>query len=69
MRKIIFKMEYFITSMIYQMLKLFKTITSFYSKMILRPLFWFKETKDTGLLIFNSLKQNELIFNLLVKRN
>ena len=37
--------------------------------MILRPLFCFKDTKNTGLLIFNSLKQNKLIFNFVVNRN
>ena len=37
--------------------------------MILRPLFCFKDTKDTGLLIFNSLKQKKLIFNFFVNRN
>ena len=37
--------------------------------MILRPLFCFKETKNTGLLIFNSMKQKKLIFNLVVNRN
>ena len=37
--------------------------------MILRPLFSFKETKNTGLLIFNSMKQKKLIFNLVVNRN
>ena len=63
MRKIIFKMEYFINSMIYQMLKFFKRITSFYPVMILRPLFCFEDTKNTGLLIFNSLKQKKLIIN------
>ena len=34
--------------------------------MTLRPLFCFE---DTGLLIFNSLKQKELIFNFFVNRN
>ena len=34
--------------------------------MILRPLFWFEDTKNTGLLIFNSLKQKKLIFNFLL---
>ena len=34
--------------------------------MILRPLFCFKDTKNTGLLIFNSLKQKKLIFNFVV---
>ena len=37
--------------------------------MILRPLFCFKESKNTGLLIFNSMKQKKLIFNLVVNRN
>ena len=37
--------------------------------MILRPLFCFKDTKDTGLLIFNSLKQKKLIVNFVVNRN
>ena len=31
--------------------------------MILRPLFCFEDTKNTGLLIFNSLKQKKLIIN------
>ena len=35
--------------------------------MILRPLFCFKDTKNTGLLMFNSLKQKEIIF--VVNRN
>ena len=52
--------------MIYQMLKFFKTIISFYPEMILRPLFCFEDTKNTGLLIFNSLKQKKLIFNFLL---
>ena len=37
--------------------------------MILRPLFCFKDTKNPGLLIFNSLKQKKLIFNFFVNRN
>ena len=37
--------------------------------MILRPLFCFKDTKNTGLLIFNFLKQNKSIFNVVVNRN
>ena len=37
--------------------------------MILRPLFCFEDTKSTGLLIFNSLKQKKLIFNFFVNRN
>ena len=54
-------MEYFLTSMIYQMLKFLKriTVTSFYPEMILRPLFSFEDTKNTSLLIFNSLKQKK----------
>ena len=52
--------------MIYQMLKIFKKIASFYPEMILRPLFCFEDTKNTGLLIFNSLKQKKLIFNFLL---
>ena len=34
--------------------------------MILRPLFSFEDTKNTGLLIFNSLKQKKLFFNFLL---
>ena len=49
LRKIIVEMEYFITSMIDQMLKSFKRITSFYPEMILRPLLCFEATKNTGL--------------------
>ena len=37
--------------------------------MILRPLFCFEDTKNTGLLILNSLKQNKSIFNFLDDRN
>ena len=66
MCQIMLKMEYFINSVIYQMLKFFKTIISFYPEMILRPLFCFEDTKNTGLLIFNSLKQKKLIFNFLL---
>ena len=69
MRKIVLEMEYFINSMIYQRLKFFKRITSFYPEMILRPLFCFEDTKKTVLLIFNSLKQRKLIFNFVVNRN
>ena len=45
MCKIILKKEYFINSMIYQMLKFFKRIISFYPEMILRPLFALKIKK------------------------
>ena len=41
----------------------------FYPEIILRPLFCFKVRKNTGLLIFNSLKQRKLIFNFFVNRN
>ena len=61
-------MEYFIKSMIYQMLKFFRRI-AFHPEMILRPLFCFKDTKNTGSLTFNSLKQKKLIFNFFVNRN
>ena len=37
--------------------------------MILGPLFCFKDTKNTGLLTFNSLKQKKLISNFFVDRN
>ena len=37
--------------------------------MIQRPLFWFKDTKNTGWLILNFLKQKKLIFNFFVNRN
>ena len=68
MRKIILEVEYFIKSMIYQMLiKMFQNNSLFHPEMILRPLFCFKETKKkTGLLVFNSLKQRKLIFNFLL---
>ena len=62
-------MEHFINSMIYQMLNFFKRITLFYLELILRPLFCFEDTNNTGLLIFNFLKQKKLIFNFFVNRN
>ena len=62
-------MEYFINSMIHQILKFFKGIISSYPEIILRPLFRFKDTKNTGLLTFNSLKQKKLIFNFVVNPN
>ena len=63
MRKMILEVE-FLKSMIYEILKIFRRIT-FHPEMILRHLF----KKNTGLLIFNSLKQKKLIFNFLVNRN
>ena len=62
LRKIILEEEYFTKSMIYQMLKFFRRI-AFHPEMILRPLFCLKDTKNTGSLTFNSLKQKKLIFN------
>ena len=41
----------------------------FHPKMILRLLFCFKVTRNTGLLIFNSLRQKELVFKFFVNRN
>ena len=62
LRKIILEVEYFIKSVIYQMLKFFRRI-AFHPEMILRPLFCLKDTKNTGSLTFNSLKPNKFIFN------
>ena len=36
--------------------------------MILRPLFCFEDTKNTGLLTFNSLEQKKLVFNFVINR-
>ena len=49
--------------------KIFQKNGSFHPEMILRPLFCFKDTKDTGLLIFNSLKEKKLMVNFVVNRN
>ena len=69
MRKTILEVQYFIKSMIYQMLIFFfKRIALFYPEMILRPLFCFEDTKNTGFL-FHYLKQKKLIFNFFVNRN
>ena len=46
-----------------------KNYSLFHPEMILTPLFCFKDTKNTGLLIFNSLKHKKLIFNFFVNRN
>ena len=48
------------------MLNFFKRITSFYPEMILRPLLCVEATKNTALLILNSLKQKKLIVNFLL---
>ena len=50
------------------MLKFFRRI-AFHPKIILRPLFYFKATKNTGSLTLNSLKQKKLVFNFFVNRN
>ena len=49
--------------------KIFQKNGFFHPEMILRPLFCFKDIRDTGLLIFNSLKQKKLIVNFVVIRN
>ena len=64
MRKMILEEE-FLKSMIYEILKIFRKIT-FHPEMILRHLF---QKKNTGLSIFNSLKQKKLIFKFFVNRN
>ena len=69
MRKIILEVEHFIKTMIRQLLKFFETNGLFHPEMILRPLFCFEDTKNTGLFIFNSLKQNQLIANFFVNHN
>ena len=52
------------------MLKFVKRIAYFIPRWSYkRPLFCFKDKKNTGLLIFNSLKQKKLIFNFFVNRN
>ena len=63
MRKMILEVE-FLKSMIYEILKIFRRIT-FYPELLQLQLF----KKNTGLLIFNSLKQKKLIFNFFVNLN
>ena len=65
MSKIILEMEWFINSMNYQTLKLFKRMTSLYPETVI----CFEDTKNTGLVIFTSLKQKKLILNFFVNRN
>ena len=62
MRKIIWKMEYFINSTIYQMLKFFKRITSFYPDMILRPLFCIADTKKYRFINIQLFESKEINF-------
>ena len=68
MRKIILEGEY---CMQYDVLndKIFQKNSLFHPEMILRPLFCSKVRKNTGLLIFNSLKQKKLFLNFFVNRN
>ena len=68
MRKIILEVEY---CMKYDLLnvKIFQKNSLFHPEMILRPLFCCKVRKNTGLLIFNSLKQKKLFLNFFVNRN
>ena len=68
MRKIILEEEYCMKHDLLNV-KIFQKNSLFHPEMILRPLFCFKVRKNTGLLIFNSLKQKELIFNFLVNSN
>ena len=68
MRKIILEVEYCMKHNLLNV-KIFQKNSLFHPEMILRPLFRFKVRKNTGLLIFNSLKQKELIFNFFVNRN
>ena len=69
MCKIILEMKYFIKSMIYQMLKFFKKNSFSLSRDDPKTFFCFEDTKNTGLLIFNSLKQKKFIFNFFVNHN
>ena len=54
--------------MIYQKLKCFKRITYFNARWS-KDFIFLKDTKNTGLLIFNCLKQKKVIFNFFVNRN
>ena len=69
MRKIILEVEYSIKKYDLTNVKISQKNGLFHPEMILRPLFCFKDTKGTGLLIFNSLKQKKLIVNFVVNRN
>ena len=63
MRKIILEVEYCMKHDLLNV-KIFQKNSLFNPEMILRPLFCFKNTKNTGLSISNSLKQKKLIFNV-----
>ena len=49
--------------------KIFQKNSLYHPEMILRPLFCFKDTKNTRRLIFNSLKKKKLIINFFINRN
>ena len=55
-------MEYFINSMIYQMLKFFKRMTLFYPEMILRPLFCIADTKKYRFINIELFESKEINF-------
>ena len=48
---------------------MFQKNNLFHPEMIPRPIFCLKDTKNTGSLIFNSLKPKKLIANFFVNRN
>ena len=48
---------------------MFQKNSLFHPEMVLTPLFCFKVRKNTGLLIFNSLKPKKFIVNFLVNLN
>ena len=68
MRKIVLEVEYCMKHGLLNV-KIFQKNSFFHPEMILRPLFCFNVRKNTGLLISNSLKHRELIFNFFVNRN
>ena len=68
MRKIILEVEYCMKQDLLNV-KIFQKNSLFHPEMIPRPLFCFKVRKNTGLLIFKSLKQKKEIFNFFVNRN
>ena len=68
MRKMILEVGYS-KSMIYEILKIFRRITFFIPRWSYDIYFAWKIQKNTGLLILNSLKQRNNIFNFIVNRN
>ena len=68
MCKIILEVKHLLTYKKYDLsnVKIFQKNSLFHPEMTGRPLFWFKDTKNTGSLIFNVLKQTKLSF---VNRN